>query len=625
MPKQIDLTNVSITGGYLGAKQEMNRLVTVPATYRQFDKTGRVDSVKLKWREGDANKPHIFWDSDIAKWIEGAAYTLYSHRDGNLEALIDSIVADMKKNQDEDGYFNIYYQTCEPHNRFTNRGNHELYCAGHLLEGAIAYKNATGKRDMLDVMIKYIDYIEKEFKIKERPESFRTPGHEEIELALVKLYHETNDSRYLELSEYFVNARGKSEGEKQTFANWASAAYAQDHLPVAEQFTAEGHAVRCLYLFAGAADIARECGDEKLKTACEKLFDNIVNKKMYVTGGLGGNYAGEAFSCDYDLPNELAYTETCASIAMIFFVQRMYLLTGDKKYMDILELQFYNAVMSGISSHGDRFFYCNPLEVHPDRRDYFSSIRNNQFAPEYDRPEYFGCSCCPPNVIRLISSFGQYMYHYDGDKIYVNQFGSSKAEINGVTIEQTTDYPYDGKIRFTVTAKEKKDFEVYIRIPEWSKNFGIDTDLTDSLPYVVENGYIKIKLTALETFTDFKVMFLMLPEEVHANPKVHYAAGRIAVKRGPVVYCAESTDNGGCLKSALIKKNADYKVEKAVIGEDETVILKCGAEFAVCEDNAPLYQTEAFKSETKTLTLIPYALWANRGRSEMIVWIDTEK
>ncbi|MCL2096712.1 MAG: glycoside hydrolase family 127 protein, partial [Oscillospiraceae bacterium] len=441
MLTQIELEDVKITGGYFYEKQQMNEKVTIPAVYKQFDKTGRVEAFKLNWRAGQPNQPHIFWDSDIAKWIEGAAYTLVRKRDENLENLIDSIVADLVNGQTAQGYFNSYYQTTELANRFTNRHNHELYCAGHLLEGALAYKKATGKDSFLNAVKKYIDYIAEVFTDPDRDKNFTTPGHQEIELALVKLYNETGEKKYLDLSKFFIGTRGTLDGEKQSNAGWASSNYAQDHLPVAEQTTAEGHSVRCLYMFAGAADIAREYRDEKLKKACEAVFENIKNKRMYVTGGIGGNYSGEAFSYDYDLPNELAYTETCASIAMMFFCQRMYLLTGGKKYADMIELQLYNGVLPGISLYGDKFFYCNPLEVHPERRDYFTSIKNSQFAPEYERPEYFGCSCCPPNIIRLISSLGQYMYHVDIDEqdgenfdIYVNLYNSSEFEYSGVKI-----------------------------------------------------------------------------------------------------------------------------------------------------------------------------------------------
>jgi len=617
MPKQIELKDVKITGGYFHEKQKMNRQVTIPATYRQFYNTGRIDAFKLKWRNGQPNQPHIFWDSDVAKWIEGAAYTLVHKRDENLESLIDSIIEDLIDGQTSEGYFNSYYQTIEFANRFTNRNNHELYCAGHLIEGAVAYKKATGKDAFLNAMCSYADYIYHVFTDEKRDKNFVTPGHEEIELALVKLYHETQNKKYLDLSKFFIDMRGTLDGEKQTNAGWASSNYAQDHAPVVEQATAEGHAVRCLYMFAGAVDIAIEFNDDKLKKACETVFDNIVNKKMYVTGGIGGNYSGEAFSYDYDLPNELAYTETCASIAMIFFCGRMYLLTGEKKYIDIIELQLYNAVLSGISLHGDRFFYCNPLEIHPDRRDYFTQIRNSQFSPEYERPEYFGCSCCPPNVIRLIASLGQYMYHVDGDDIYINLYNSSEFEHDGVKIIQETDYPRDGKVKIKVSTD--KPVTIYMRNPGWCKQYKI-LDIPNSEP--IETGppspYSQLKLSKAGNY-EISYDFDMPVVEIHANPKVHYNAGRIAIKRGPIVYCAEGTDNGNYLKSVKINKNPEYKCEQSQIEGNKIIKITCDCE-SITEPSDILYSEKPFNKEKKRFTLIPYATWANRGRNEMLVW-----
>ena len=613
MLKQIELKDVKITGGYFKEKQDMNVNVTIPATYKQFSQTGRMDAFKLKWQKGQPNQPHIFWDSDVAKWIEGAAYALIYKRDENLEKLIDEIVDDMHLGQTSDGYFNLHYQVAELANRFTNRNNHELYCAGHFIEAAVAYKKATGKDKLLNVMCRYADYIDKVFTDPERDANFRTCGHQEIELALVRLYHETGNKKYLDLSKFFIDTRGTLEGEKQTFASWASAAYAQDHLPIAEQTTAEGHSVRCLYMFAGAADIAREFGDEKLKKACETVFENIVNKRMYVTGGLGGNHSGEAFSYDYDLPNELAYTETCASIAMMFFCQRMYLLTGEKKYMDILELQLYNAVLSGVSLYGDRFFYCNPLEVHPDRRDYFRKIRNGQFAPDYQRPEYFGCSCCPPNIVRLLASLGQYMYHVDGDKIFVNLYNSSEFEHNGVKIIQETDYPRSGGIKIKVSAD--KPVNILLRRPDWNRAYKFENS---TLPYNTDDdGYINV---AVGQSGDYELLLdlEMRITELYANPKVHQNAGRVAVKRGPIVYCLESIDNGENLTSAKILGN--YECENAEIFGNPIVKITCDGEIS-SECACELYSETPFKSEKKKLALVPYAAWANRGRSEMIVWI----
>ncbi|GHU36300.1 hypothetical protein FACS1894105_06430 [Clostridia bacterium] len=612
MPNEIKLSDVKITGGFFAERQAANRKVTIPAVYDRFNETGRVKAVKLKWREGESNYPHIFWDSDIAKWIEGAAYALTSGRDADLEKLIDDIVADIVKGQTPDGYFNSFYQTIEFSKRFTNRNNHELYCMGHLTEAAVAYHYATGKDDFLNAMARYADYIYDVFTAPDRDPNFKTPGHEEIELALVKLYHATGNKKYLELSKYFIDTRGTLEGEKKTFG-WASPNYAQDHLPVAEQTTPEGHAVRCLYMFAGAADIAREYADDKLKSACEAVFKSTVERRMYVTGGIGGNHSGEAFSYDYDLPNELAYTETCASIALVYFAQRMYLLTGETKYIDTIELEIYNAILSGVSLKGDTFFYSNPLEVHPERRDYFKKIKNSQFSPDYERPAYFGCSCCPPNVIRLFASLQYYMYHTDGDDIYVNLFNTSEYSANGVSIKQETDYPRSGKVKLTV--KTDRKVNIHVRIPEW---------LLGAEPLVTSSG-MKDKINNYYVFkcdNEYKIEidFPMPVVEIRANPRLHYCAGRIAVKRGPIVYCAESADNGGYLKSAVIKKEADYKVTDAVIPGAPSYNISVAATVPTGSDET-LYSPASFETKETRLNLIPYAAWANRGKAEMEVWL----
>lgn len=613
MPNSVDYSQVSLTGGYLHDKQQLIKNVTIPAILKSYTDTGRVRSFKLNWRRGEPGEPHIFWDSDIAKWIESVSYTLAHERDPVLESVVDGIVDDLCAGQTPDGYFNVRYLTTGRADRFTNRHDHELYCAGHLIEAAVAYYNATGKRAFLDAMCRYADHIEAVFKDGERPESFQTPGHEEIELALVKLYQAIGDRRYLDLARFFIDKRGVSEAEKESNAGWFNSTYAQDHLPPREQRTAEGHAVRELYLLCGMADIARECGDGELQTACEAVFDNITQKRMYITGGLGGNYVGESFSYDYDLPNETAYAETCASIAMAFFCHHMFLLTGGTKYIDALELMLYNAVPAGLSASGDRFFYTNPLEAHPERREYHSKIKNGKYSPETERPIDFQCSCCPPNAARFFASVGGMMYGTDENRVYVNLYGSSVYESGGVRIEQQTDYPWDGTI--TLSVKSDKPVTLCLRIPGWCDSYEIDGS-----GYTVQNGYAVLEQVGTQTIT----LRLSMPvREVYANPRAHYNAGRIAVRRGSIVYCAEGADNGDFVKSAVIKSDGCYThcYEKDLLGG--IVTIECDASIPVDETEA-LYQTEAFNREDRRLKLIPYAAWANRGKNEMSVWLLKE-
>ncbi|MBQ9116931.1 MAG: glycoside hydrolase family 127 protein, partial [Clostridia bacterium] len=359
--KTVDFAKTRITGGFWKKKQDMVRNTTVKAVYDRFCDTGRFDAFKFDWKEGMPNKPHIFWDSDVAKWIEGVAYLTEIKREPKLEKIVDETVELIEKNQDENGYFNIYFTVIEPQRRFQTRNDHELYCAGHLMEAAVAYYKATGKRKFLDCMCKYADYIEKRFKI-DRDTGFTTPGHEEIELALVRLYEATGEKRYLDLATFFVDERGSKD---EPFANWANSKYCQAHLPVREQTTAEGHAVRAVYLYCAMADLALRNGDAELKKACETIFSDIIEKKMYITGGIGSSSVGEAFTVAYDLSNLLAYTESCAALGLALFANRMLNMDADSRYSDTIERVLYNGFMSSTSLDGKSFFYENPLEVIP--------------------------------------------------------------------------------------------------------------------------------------------------------------------------------------------------------------------------------------------------------------------
>jgi hypothetical protein len=619
MPQPIGMDQIKLTGGYLYEKESLVRDTTLPALYESYQKTGRVNALKHNWRTNEPNQPHLFWDSDIAKWIEGAAYTLMTLPNPELEKTIDALIADIEKTQTPDGYFNTHFQTVEYANRFTRRPDHELYCAGHLMEAAAAYFYATGKRALLDIVCRYADYIERIFMKEKRPPHFITPGHEEIELALVKLYEATGEERYLRLAKFFIDQRGITEEEKQTFTPWYGKEYAQDHLPVREQKTAEGHAVRALYLYAGMADIARLCRDDGLKAACEALFGNIVEKRMHVTGGLGGNYHGESFSYDYDLPNELTYNETCASIAFMFFARRMFTMTGEAKYIHPMELMVYNAVPAGLSASGDRFFYTNPLEMHPERRDYHLQRGRGQYTPEYERPEDFNCSCCPPNVIRFFTSLKSYMYHTKPECIYINLYGASVYESGGIRIEQKTNYPWEPAVEINLHNLPAQ-MRLYLRIPDWCDSYQITVNGGET-PSENQNGYAVLKQHWRDG-DNIRLTFDMPVMEIHAHPLVHYNAGRIAVRRGPVVYCAESADNGHYIKSAFIKKDAGYRVSNHE--KFNIPAIECSASVLAPDDGA-LYRKAPPVYKDKSLRLIPYALWANRGAGEMNVWLLKEK
>jgi len=598
----VSFKDVNITDGFWKERQKLNHGVTIHSVRDRFTDTGRFEAFKFNWKEGMPNKPHFFWDSDVAKWLESVAYIIEKEPDALLESQVDEVVDLIAEHQEESGYFNIYFTVCEPDKRFSNRDWHELYCAGHLTEAAVAYYNATGKDKFLKCMCRYIDYIEKIFKIEDSA-AFHTPGHEEIELALVKLYHCTGEKRYLELSKHFIDRRGVESEVPET--HWANDMYYQSDKPCCEQHEAEGHSVRACYLYAGMADIAREYGDEKLKTACIDLFDDIYNKKMYVTAGIGQSYHGEAFTVPYDLQNGQAYTETCASIAFVYFASRMLNLQLDSRFADAIERAIYNGILSGVSLDGKSFFYENPLEILLSEHGRNNSVRNSDDRhPITQRLEVFGCSCCPPNITRFISSIGEYIYGKDENTVYVHQYISSDAEIDGVKISQKSGYPYDGRIEIKVENCKT----IALRIPEYSKdNFKLSAD------YELKNGYAFITVDGSKTIT---AEFDITPKKVFANPLVDRDAGKCAILAGPLVYCAEGKDNDSHLRRFRVPEKLEYEFKNDEELGTKDMIIKA-EKLAEC-DNLYSFSRE-YKPEK--LRLIPYFAFANRGETDMAVWL----
>ena len=614
MIKSVDFSKTVITGGFWKQKQDLVRKTSIKAVYDRFCDTGRFEAFKFNWKEGMPNKPHIFWDSDVAKWIEGAAYLTELKREPRLEKIIDSTVDLIEKNQDDDGYFNIYYTVVAPDKRFTDRNCHELYCAGHLIEAAVAYYKATGKRKFLDCMCRYADYIEKRFKI-DRDTAFMTPGHEEIELALVRLYECTGEKRYLELSEHFINIRGTKDdfgnhfsSDSQFSADYKKDLYSQAHKPVREQDEAVGHAVRAVYLYCGMADVAYHTGDAELKDACRRLFDNIINKRMYITGGIGSSSCGEAFTVDYDLSNLLAYTETCAALGLALFASRLQKLENDSVYADIIERVIYNGFMSSTSLDGKSFFYENPLEVIPylHTRDTSSPWRTNMHWPQMQRSEVFNCSCCPPNIVRFIPSIANMLYTDDGETLYVHQFMQSKTELERgdktLSVEQRTAYPENGKVKITIKGG---DARIAVRIPWWCDSYKGET----------VKGYAYFDLKDGETVAlDFKMKVKL----IEARPEAVFNCGRYAVMRGPVVYCMESHDNGELLRDIRLDGRARFAYGKhKALGVPQ---LRVKAYRRRRDEADPLYSERHDSLEKTVATLIPYYAFANRGIAEMQVW-----
>lgn len=604
MINRVDFKNTKIRSGFWRVKQDMAKNSTVRAVYDRFYDTGRIEAMACNWREGMDKKPHVFWDSDVAKWLEGAAYILAEQDNPELRALCEKIIDDIIENQGDDGYYNVYYTVVDPKGRFTIRDHHELYCAGHLIEAAVAYYECTGERRFLDAMCKYADYIEKRFKI-DRDTAFITPGHEEIELALVRLYECTGERRYLELSEYFLNERGANDDP--TITDWATHAYNQSHMPVREQRTAEGHAVRATYLYTAMAHLAHHTADEELLTACRAIFDDIVNRKMYVTGGIGSAACGEAFTVDYDLPNLLAYSESCAAIGLIFFASRMLEHYPDSKYSDVIERALYNGFLSSVSLDGCSFFYENPLETMPYLATKDKTASNHLIKyPRFSRMEVFNCSCCPPNIVRFIPSVANLIYGDDGETLYVHQFMDSETEIKResgkVVIEQSTRYPADGKVVLTV---KEGSTRLAVRIPGWYNGYRGET----------VNGYAYFDVKAGDSL---EFNFEMTPYLVEANTHSLFTAGKCALMRGPMVYCSESVDNGAGIRN--IKLSPDSKYELEWVEEFGAPAIKTIGYRRPDTDGAPLYTAGISKLDEVEVRMIPYFAFANRGESEMLVW-----
>ena len=597
--KSISFEHVTLTGGFLYEKQELNRLTTLEAVWDRFRETGRIGAFDFAWKEGDDQKPHYYWDSDVAKWMEGAAYVLSKHPNAELEKRVDSLVAKIKENQGEDGYFNVYYTVCEPGMRWTKRSRHELYCAGHLIEAAVAYAEATGKTDFLTCMEKYVEYIDRVF-VKEKSAAFFTPGHEELELALIRLWRHTGKQRHLELAAHFINERGRHPEENALYS------YDQSHVPVREQREATGHAVRAMYLYTAMARLAAETGDEALVTACRALWKDTVTRKMYVTGGIGSTRVGEAFTKPYDLPSDTAYTETCAAIGLLLFSQAMLELEGESKYADLVERLLYNGVLSGLSHDGRSFFYENPLEI--TRLDHLEpwlpeiSHREKSF-PITQRVGCFQTSCCPPNLNRMLASLGNYVYGLEENTLYIHQFVSSNLSVGGVRCKMETVYPENGILSLVAEGVER----VAIRIPAWCKSFELNKT------YQIRNGYAIVDNDGGEIFLSME----MTPTAVFADPRVVRCAGRLCIMRGPVVYCAESVDNGENLHRFVVSPDFSWVDTDGEFGITNLEIT-CWERLS---SKGELYSSEMPALRETTLKLIPYNSFANRGESDMLVWL----
>ncbi len=595
----IDFSLVDLQDGFWKERQRITREVSLPSIKQEYVKKKRFEATKCNYKSWQfwRKAPHIFYDSDVAKYVEAWGFFLQKERDEQVERFIDGLIDNIAKNQRADGYYNAHFLVTRKNSVFKHRTDHELYCLGHLIEGAIAYYNATGKDKLLGVVERYADYVEKRFLI-DKDTSFTCPGHPEIELALIKLYNHTGKKKYLEMAKYFIYIRGTEEGDKglnkslNSLNPWLDGYYGQDFLPLREQRTAEGHSVRACYLYAGATDVARIEKDDELLYAMECIYENIVDRRMYVTGGIGAKALTEAFDEDFILPNDKAYAESCAAISLIMFARRLQECKRKACYADLIERVLYNGFLSGVSLGGDEFFYENPLEIDLKKR----KLTIERF-PITTRKKDFSCSCCPPNIARTIASVGSYIYAVDGSVIYVDQYVASKGSFRvgdkDVNITLDTQFPKNGSLKLTVNGGRGTTLKV--RKPEWAKGYTATKECS------LEEGYLTFMVD--EDSYQAELEFDYSPVVVEADERVVANRGTCYVKYGPIIYVAEAVDNGTI---------TDYTLSL------QSEISKAWSE----EYNAYLLELSASKcQEDTTLKMIPYFAFANRGESDMRVYI----
>ena len=617
----VPFTSVKVTDNFWGQRLQASREVTIPLAFSKCEETGRYENFVKAAHPSDTYKVEgfSFDDTDVYKTIEGASYSLQTYPDKKLQKYIDSVLVIVAGAQEPDGY--LYTARTmnpkHPHNwagkeRWVAVENlsHEFYNLGHMIEGAVAHYQATGKRNFLNIAIKYADCVCREIGNGPQQKKY-VPGHQIAEMALVKLYMVTGDKKYLDQAKFFLDTRGYTSRKD---------AYSQAHKPVVEQDEAVGHAVRAVYMYSGMADVAAITGDSSYIKAIDKIWDNIVSKKIYITGGIGARHAGEAFGNNYELPNQSAYFETCAAIGNVYMNYRLFLLHGDAKYFDVLERTLYNGLISGVSLDGGSFFYPNPLSSNG----------------KYSRKPWFGCACCPSNVSRFIPSLPGYVYAVKNDQVYVNLYLSNKAELKvdkkKILLEQETGYPWNGDIRLKIT-QGNQDFTMKLRIPGWVRGNVLPSDLYSyadnqkpayqvsvngqTVESDVNDGYLSIA-RKWKKGDVVEVHFDMIPRIVKANPKVEADHGRVAVERGPIVYCAEWPDNRFNVHSILLNQHPQFKVT------DKPELLYGIRQ--ITTDAQALSYDKAGKLVTKDveLTLIPYYAWAHRGEGDMEVWLPID-
>lgn len=632
----VAFTQVKLTDHFWTSRIETNRTVTIPASFERCESTGRVKNFQMAAEhKGKFCTTYPFDDTDIYKTIEGASYSLALHPDKKLDHYVDSMISIIGRAQEPDGYL-YTARTIDPLHvgpwlgtqrwEKEQENSHELYNAGHMYEGAVAHFLATGKRNFLNIALKNADLLVRTFGPGKRHVA---PGHQVVEMGLVKLYRITGKKEYLDLAKFFINERGHKEYNKKSKNVYENGIYWQDDKPVIDQDEAEGHAVRAMYLYSGMADVAALTGDKEYLTAIDKIWKNMVGKKMYVQGSIGAVGDGERFGDNYELPNATAYNETCAAIGNVFWNERMFLLHGDAKYIDVLEKTLYNGLISGVGLDGKSFFYTNAMQI----RDGF-----NHPDIERERAGWFTCSCCPTNVVRLMPSIPGYIYAQNDKDVYVNLFisgtGDMKVNNKDLKIIQQNNYPWDGALAFTVDPASSMELNLKIRIPGWAQNQAVPSDLYSyqtplnkkveiklngkPIEYQMQNGYAVIS----KKWKKGDKVEMNLPMDVQrviATDKLTEDAGKIALQRGPIMYCAEWKDNDGKAANIIIPQNTTFTAAYDANQLNGITILKGDVKTIQVDADG-----QNISTANKTMTAIPYYSWANRGKGEMMVWFPQQ-
>jgi DUF1680 family protein len=617
----VGFSEVSINDNFWKPKQEKVATVTLNACVIQTEeKSGRIRNFeKVARKQGEKHEGIYYDDSDVYKAIEAMAYSLKNRPNAALEAKADEWIDKIAAAQQPDGYLNTFYTLTDIELRWTDMERHEDYCAGHLMEAAVAYYNTTGKRKLLDVAIRFADHIDSIFRVANRP---WVSGHQEIELALMKMYHLTKEDRYLKLADWFLQQRGRGYGKGKIWNEWKDPKYCQDDLPVKQQREITGHAVRAMYQYTGAADVASVTQDPGYMSAMTAVWEDVVYRNMYLTGGIGSSGHNEGFTDDYDLPNGAAYSETCASVGMVFWNQRMNSLTGDAKYIDVLERSLYNGALDGLSLSGDHFFYGNPL----------SSMGSNA------RNEWFGTACCPSNIARLVASVGDYIYGKSDGKIWANLFVGSSTSFQigktSVPLKMETNYPWEGNVKIKVSPGQKVKYALNIRIPGWAGSTAVPGGLYSfkapenekfeivlngkPVNYQIEKGYAVIDRT-WQNGDEVEVRLPMEVRQIISRKEVKANENRIAIQRGPLVYCVEGVDNAGEVWDLLFPANPTFNTRKSLILDEPVISIQANLLRVEATDDGL-----SLSAKPQLVTAIPYYTWANREKSPMQVWIPSK-